>query len=154
MCSPISIRGYVRPSDNPSVSWLVRRLISQSHMSWISEKWAQFEQNSIRNKIDCDSKTSTGTVCENPFPSSHGSNFWLSSFHIKTWHSKSCLLELWYYYFYNRRLFLDVFHYVVLCLLIRVDNCLIRFKKLLAWPLQVVTIATKIHRAIDHIIMS
>ena len=38
MRSRISIRGCVRPSVRPS------------HTSWISEKWAEIEQNSIRNK--------------------------------------------------------------------------------------------------------
>ena len=41
MRSRISIRGYVRPSVRPSVG--------PSHTSSISEKWAAFLQNSIRN---------------------------------------------------------------------------------------------------------
>ena len=51
----------VHPSVGPSVHW--------SHTSWISEKWAEFEQNSIRNKILChlkdNLKTSTRGVLEN-----------------------------------------------------------------------------------------
>ena len=58
MRSRISIRGCVRRSVGPSVR--------RSHTSWISEKWAEFEQNSIRNKKVCHlkdySKTSTRAV--------------------------------------------------------------------------------------------
>ena len=50
----ISIRGCVRPtvrrSVRPSVRRSVRRSVGPSHTSWIFEKWAKFEQNSIRNK--------------------------------------------------------------------------------------------------------
>ena len=58
MRSRISIRGCVRRS----VGWSFRR----SQTSWISEKRAEFEQNSIRNKKVCHlkdySKTSTRAV--------------------------------------------------------------------------------------------
>ena len=57
----MSIRGCVRPSVGPSVG--------PSHTSWISEKRAEFEQNSIRNKKVChlenESKTSTRAVSQN-----------------------------------------------------------------------------------------
>ena len=46
MRSRISIRGCVRPSVGPSV----RPLVGPSHTSWISKKWAEFEQNSITRK--------------------------------------------------------------------------------------------------------
>ena len=62
MRSRISIRGCVRPSVGPSV----RPSVGPSHTSWISEKWAEFEQNSIRNEkvshLKDDSKTSTWAV--------------------------------------------------------------------------------------------
>ena len=61
MRSRISIRGCVRPSVRPSVG--------RSHTSWISEKWAEFEQNSIRtmklSHLKDDSKTSTLAVRQN-----------------------------------------------------------------------------------------
>ena len=54
MRSRISIRGCVRPS------------VGRSHTSWIFEKWAKSEQNSIRTKKVCHlkdySKTSTWAV--------------------------------------------------------------------------------------------
>ena len=85
MRSRISIRGSVRPSVRPSVRRSVRPSVGPSvrrsvrpsvgpsvgpsHTSWISEKWAEFEQNSIRNKKVChledDSKTSTRAVSQN-----------------------------------------------------------------------------------------
>ena len=53
----------------PSVGPSVGRSVRPSHTSWISEKGAEFEQNSIRNKKVChlkdDSKTSTQAVSEN-----------------------------------------------------------------------------------------
>ena len=93
MCYLISIRGYDRLLVLPSV-WLLFRVshtswfldafshlykrvcpfvrpsvglsVGRSHTSWISERWAKFEQNSIRNKKVChlkdDSKTSTRAV--------------------------------------------------------------------------------------------
>ena len=61
----VSVRQSVCRSIRPSVG----RSIPRSHNSWISEKWAEFEQNSIRNEIVChlkdNSKTSTRAVCEN-----------------------------------------------------------------------------------------
>ena len=58
----ISIRGCVRPFVGRSV----RPSIGRSHSSWISKKWAKFEQNSIRKKKVChlkdNSKTSTRAV--------------------------------------------------------------------------------------------
>ena len=69
MRSRISIRGCVCPSVRPSVRPSVGRSVRPSHTSWISEKWAKFEQNSIRNMkvrhLKDDSKTSTRTVRQN-----------------------------------------------------------------------------------------
>ena len=59
MSSCISIRGYVRPLH--ATRWSVR----WSHTSWISEKWAEFEKNSIRNKIVCHLKKITRAAGEN-----------------------------------------------------------------------------------------
>ena len=65
----VSVRPSVRPSIGPSVHRSVRPLVRRSHSSWISEKLAEFEQNSIRNKKVChlkdDSKTSTRAVSQN-----------------------------------------------------------------------------------------
>ena len=56
----------VCPSFRWSVGPSVRPSVRRSHSSWISEKWAKFEQNSIRNKKVCHlkdySKTSTRAV--------------------------------------------------------------------------------------------
>ena len=66
MRSRISIRGCVRPLVHPSVGPSVRPSVGRSHTSWISGKWAEFEQNIIGNKIVChlkdDSKKSTWAV--------------------------------------------------------------------------------------------
>ena len=63
---------HSKDTGNPhfSSSVSIRELsIRWSHKSWIFEKWAEFEQNSKRNKIVChlkdDSKTSTRTVRQN-----------------------------------------------------------------------------------------
>ena len=53
MRSRISIRGCVCLS--------VRRSVRPSHMSWISEKWADFEQNSVRNIRLCHLKDNSET---------------------------------------------------------------------------------------------
>ena len=59
----------VFPSVRPSVRRSVRLSVGRSHMSWISNKWAEFEQHSIRNMRIChkkdDSKTSTRAVRQN-----------------------------------------------------------------------------------------
>ena len=59
----------VCPSVGPSVRPSVGPSVRPSHTSWISEKWAEFEQNSIRNKKVChlkgDSKTSTRAIRQN-----------------------------------------------------------------------------------------
>ena len=47
----------VRPSVGPSVGPSVR----PSHTSWISEKWADFEQNSVRNMRLCHLKDNSET---------------------------------------------------------------------------------------------
>ena len=63
------VRQSVGPAVRPSVRPSVRRSIRRSHTSWNFEKWAEFEQNSIRNIKLChlkdDSKTSTRAVNQN-----------------------------------------------------------------------------------------
>ena len=61
MRSRISIRGCVCPSVGPSVRPSVCRSVRPSHTSWISEKWAHFEQNSIRNMKLCHLKDNSET---------------------------------------------------------------------------------------------
>ena len=61
MRSRISIRGYVRRSVRPSVRPSVGPSVRPSHTSWISEKWADFEQNSVRNMRLCHLKDNSET---------------------------------------------------------------------------------------------
>ena len=77
MRSRISIRGCFRPSIGPSVGpsvgTFVRpsicRFVCRSHKSWISEKWAEFFQNSTRNMklshLTDNWETNTRQDCQN-----------------------------------------------------------------------------------------
>ena len=95
MRSRISIRGHVRLSVGTSVRTSVGRSVGRSHTKWISEKWAEFEPNSISTKKVCHlkdySKTNTRAVRQrthllSEFCSTYSQTFYLLVFLDATTH--------------------------------------------------------------------
>ena len=91
MRSCISIRGCVRPSVRPSIGRSVHPSVRRSHMSWISEKWAEFEQTSIRNKKVCHLKDNSKTCTRAVHQRTHLLSELCSTcfFHLQFWFLKT-----------------------------------------------------------------